>query len=69
MTIRMIDGWTVSWDDPEGEVYTKGRFKGRIKRRSRDFRGHGAKGRARATYNRIPADYNPSIKESHWLAL
>ncbi len=67
MTIAMIDGWNVSYDDPLEEIETKGRFAGRIKRKSRFFKGKGAKGRAKAFFNTV-RNYNPKMEEAHYLA-
>lgn len=60
--IDMIKVWTVSWDDTLGEVEQRGRFKGKVKRRSKDFVGRGAKGRATAKFNELK-NYNPKLKE------
>lgn len=66
--VPMVKVWTVSWDDTLGAVEKTGKFKGKIKRRSRDFTGRGAAGRAKKCYNQFK-EHNAKISERESLVL
>lgn len=66
--IEMLNGWIVFWDDPLGEIEVKGPRKGKVKRKSKSFKGRGAKGLAQAKFNQVH-QYNPSMKECGFLVL
>ena len=67
--INSIDGFTVYYDDPLGEIETKGSRKGSVKRLKKEFKGPGCKGRAQAFLNTVATKYNGEMKPCLWLAI
>lgn len=64
--VGSIDGFTVYYDDPLEEISKR---TGKIKRKSKEFRGRGCKGRAQAFFNTVATKYNGEMKPCTWLVL